>query len=405
MSKSDDRAFSLWRYYKLSNTDYHRAMEKQFPGNLFGLWMVGICFAAFSLISGIMIIIPFMYNMHIVLARRETVIAVIKFIVAIGSVFMALFARHKYRQYQQGKAVNNWLIYVLIISLYTAIILTGIYQSVWSNPDGRAVIFMVFLVVALHLVTASPIFNLTLIISAIVVFVISAAVYKVPSEFIMDMLNLLAVAPIAIVYNWYVNFNRMSVTINEIRLEEERDKYRNESTIDELTQLKNRRNFMQTFQRYLTNPRVGDKFLCFAIIDIDHFKQYNDYYGHLQGDECLRSIGKVLSALQKNGVYAARIGGEEFALLWFAGDKVNINDNISIIHQSIRAMEISHEKSEISQYITVSIGVKVILCSGIGDIQTIYSAADKALYEAKENGRNRTVVFDANEKRYSIPGV
>jgi len=378
-------------------------MEKQFVQNLRSLWFMGLCLAAFLFIFAIMTAVPFIYNVHIVMARRGIYIAAITFVIAIGIMFFAFFSRHKYNQYRQGRHISNKLIYSLIIILYTIIMLSGIYLSVWSNPNGHAVIFMVFLICALFPITSSPGFNLSLIASAAIAFSISAVLYKNPSEWIMDLLNLLTVVPVAVASNWYISLYKMSATVNEIRLEEERGNYRDESTIDELTQLKNRQNFMQTLQRCLVTTRFDDKFLCLAIIDIDYFKQYNDYYGHLQGDECLRSIGEALSNLQKTGIYAARIGGEEFALLWFEKDKNRAKDTALIAQQNIWSLKIPHKTSEISSYITVSIGVQVTLCDAHNNTLMIYNAADKALYEAKERGRNGIVVYGGDEKTY-IPG-
>ncbi|MCL2100456.1 MAG: GGDEF domain-containing protein, partial [Fibromonadales bacterium] len=100
-------------------------------------------------------------------------------------------------------------------------------------------------------------------------------------------------------FSFIVNFQIKSLRIGQLKhnkelvliankLEDERNHYFDKSTIDELTQLKNRRDFMDTFKRYLSNYRQSDNFLCIAIMDIDFFKKYNDHYGHLAGDECLQ---------------------------------------------------------------------------------------------------------------------
>jgi len=169
-------------------------------------------------------------------------------------------------------------------------------------------------------------------------------------------------------------------------------KLNDESTIDELTQLKNRRDFMNTFQRFLTNHRQSDNFLCIALLDIDCFKNYNDHYGHPQGDECLRLIGKALNNLRSDGIYPARVGGEEFALLWHDKSSSDGEAMGLRVNQLIRDLNIPHEKSIVVPYITVSVGIHITECDASKDIKNLYNLADKALYAAKKNGRNCTVI-------------
>jgi diguanylate cyclase (GGDEF)-like protein len=127
-------------------------------------------------------------------------------------------------------------------------------------------------------------------------------------------------------------------------------------------------------------------------MDIDYFKSYNDYYGHLNGDKCLNSLGKLLIEIQnKKNIYAARVGGEEFALLWFEENADNAKNIASFITQMVKELAIPHEKSEIASHVTVSMGVHITPCGTTLDIHTLYDLADKALYSAKRNGRNRIV--------------
>jgi diguanylate cyclase (GGDEF)-like protein len=170
-----------------------------------------------------------------------------------------------------------------------------------------------------------------------------------------------------------------------------------------LTQLRNRRDFQQTFKRYLSNYRTSDNWLCIAILDIDFFKFYNDHYGHPKGDDCLRCIGKVLNGLSDAfDVYSARVGGEEFALLWFENDASHVDTVVSRLQELIKEQKIAHEKSKVSPYVTVSIGVFVEPCGSPNDTQTLYDMADKALYTAKEGGRNCAVVYGDTIEEYKI---
>jgi diguanylate cyclase (GGDEF)-like protein len=192
---------------------------------------------------------------------------------------------------------------------------------------------------------------------------------------------------------WQISMMRIRFALDAIKLEDERDNFYALSTIDELTQLKNRRDFFQTFKRFLLNYRQSDKFLCIAILDIDFFKSYNDFYGHPKGDECLRSVGRMFNDIQNSkGIYAARVGGEEFAMLWFENDFANIDSVTSLISQKMRGLNIPHKKSKAAPYVTISMGVYVSECGAFYDMNVLYDLADKALYAAKTNGRNCAVV-------------
>jgi len=150
---------------------------------------------------------------------------------------------------------------------------------------------------------------------------------------------------------------------------------------------------MQTFQRFIVSPRQSDNYLCLAIMDIDFFKHYNDHYGHPKGDECLRNIGKALNSLNESmNIYVSRIGGEEFAMLWFEKDANNAKEVAAKVNQMIRDLNIVHEHSEIAPCVTISIGVHISPCGTIIDKQILYNLADKALYTAKTRGRNCAVV-------------
>jgi len=309
-----------------------------------------------------------------------------------------------HHQSKKGRHISKFSIYVYIILLYSSIVLAGIYMDVWTNPNGAAIISLAFIVCAIFTIAAPPGFNLFLVLAATAVLIISSVLIKDAIYWGADIMNVSAIAPAAIAFNWFGNVYKMQAVLNEHKLAQERDKYQSQSIVDELTGLKNRRDFAEKFERYLTRYRDTDvgKHLCLAIIDIDHFKDYNDHYGHPQGDECLRAIGGALASLSKStNTYAARLGGEEFALLWFEKDEDGIKNIVSQIQQCIKDLNIPHVKSITSPRVTVSIGVHTILCGTSTSTEAIYSLSDKALYDAKANGRNCAVVIH-KETRHHI---
>jgi diguanylate cyclase (GGDEF)-like protein len=208
---------------------------------------------------------------------------------------------------------------------------------------------------------------------------------------------------ISLFFTWHITKLRLGMEISANMLEEERNKYMDQSTIDELTKLKNRRDFMQTFKRYLSNYRTNDDWLCVSICDIDFFKLYNDHYGHPMGDDCLRSVGRVLTSLSENmNVYAARVGGEEFALLWFEKDAAHANEVVSTMSKMIRDMKIPHEKSKVHEFVTMSIGVYIEKCGASNDAKALYELADNALYTAKGSGRNCAIITGREIAQYKL---
>ena len=159
---------------------------------------------------------------------------------------------------------------------------------------------------------------------------------------------------------------------------------------DELTGLYNRREF-EMVSNELWAEAIKDKtsFSVF-IMDIDYFKKYNDTYGHLKGDYCLKEVGNLLfSIATKNDCFVARIGGEEFVLL---SKNLSYVENVSLgesICSGIRALDIAHKSSRVSKILTISCGGAFITPTKDDELNDAMRAADNALYVAKRAGRNR----------------
>jgi len=383
MKNHKSNIWNLWRYYTLGREEYMECMGKMSAHNSNALWIgnmicavMAVCFVFFP-----------------VFVERDLPKAGIYLIVVGIAVLLAFLSRRKINE--QGKRISSSYVYILIALYYINIILFGIYLGVWANPENTAVSFMCILICALFLFNNPPVFNLSLTLGAVVVFSISSVLGKGPETWSLDIVHAAIAGNLSLILTWYVTKYRILAVIGASKLENERNNYFDQSMIDELTQLKNRRCFDQTLQRYLTNYRDSDNFLCLAIVDIDFFKNYNDFYGHPKGDECLRAVGKALNNLKNSlGIYAARIGGEEFALLWFEKEKERVNKIVSQLQQQIKDLNIPHEKSSIAQYLTVSIGIDIMRCGSSFNPQDIYNSADSALYEAKRSGRNRAIIRD-----------
>ena len=162
------------------------------------------------------------------------------------------------------------------------------------------------------------------------------------------------------------------------------------SITDGLTDIFNRRHFNETFPKVINSAKRNDELVCFLLMDIDHFKQYNDNYGHQRGDDVLIEFAKTLKeTLQRADDLAFRLGGEEFGLVYKAESKEKALEFANQVRQKIENMKIAHEYSSASSYVTASMGLVCEYASKIGDMDTVYKQADDLLYESKESGRNR----------------
>jgi diguanylate cyclase (GGDEF)-like protein len=135
------------------------------------------------------------------------------------------------------------------------------------------------------------------------------------------------------------------------------------------------------------------------MMDVDYFKKYNDHYGHPKGDFVLQSIGKVLQVLiEEERVFAARVGGEEFIILW-TENRVAEAERVAVkLRQMIIDLQIPHVKSSVAPYITASLGMYILRGGTIGATEDLYNNADSALYEAKKRGRNCIWLRDSVDK-------
>jgi len=163
------------------------------------------------------------------------------------------------------------------------------------------------------------------------------------------------------------------------------------SITDQLTSLYNRRYFDTIFDTLYAKSLLEEIPLIFFMIDIDNFKKYNDNYGHHKGDEVLKSISKAIkNTLIRKTDYLFRLGGEEFAILLLDAPNKYYTELSQSLHNSIEALGIEHNYNEDFGRLTVSMGVcEVDINENISKFD-IYNAADRALYEAKDNGRNHS---------------
>ena len=168
------------------------------------------------------------------------------------------------------------------------------------------------------------------------------------------------------------------------------EKLRLLSSTDGLTNLANRRSFDEAAEMEWRRARRLGYSLTIIMADIDNFKKYNDTYGHLEGDECLRRVAETFkSTLHRAGDLAARYGGEEFSLLMPTTKESEALKVAEDIRQRVEALRIRHPLNKPYGVVTISMGIAAVVPRNDMTPKDLIAMADKALYEAKELGRNR----------------
>lgn len=184
------------------------------------------------------------------------------------------------------------------------------------------------------------------------------------------------------------------------QLEEANKELKQLCVLDGLTGIANRRFFDQMLKKEWGRCWREKKALSFLILDVDFFKRYNDIYGHPQGDLCLKRIAKAIQAkCFRSGDVVARYGGEEFTCLLPNTDEKGAKYVAETLRQEIEKLQIVHEGSDVSAYITVSVGVATQTPASQDAIKEMIMRADSALYQAKGNGRNQVSLYGEEYER------
>ncbi|SFL97550.1 diguanylate cyclase domain-containing protein [Pelosinus propionicus] len=177
---------------------------------------------------------------------------------------------------------------------------------------------------------------------------------------------------------------------NHLELKKYRDLLENLSLRDGLTGIANRRYFDEVYSKAWQRALCKGEALGVLLLDIDFFKHYNDYYGHLQGDDCLRLVAGALSnSIKGSKGLVARYGGEEFVVLLPSTTLEEALDIGEKMRKNVQSLKIFHEASGVCEYVTLSIGVAVMKPDKDLAARSLLEKADHGLYQAKNKGRNQ----------------
>jgi diguanylate cyclase (GGDEF)-like protein/PAS domain S-box-containing protein len=180
----------------------------------------------------------------------------------------------------------------------------------------------------------------------------------------------------------------------EKALQEANRKLESLSNIDGLTGIFNRRYFNEKLAIEYKRLSRSNGELSLIMMDIDHFKDYNDYYGHVSGDDCLKHVAQMIqTGIFRSADLCARYGGEEFVCVLPETDKRGAGVVAEKIRHRVESLCIEHKTSQTSNYVTISLGVATIRYSSNETAIDCINKADKALYQSKKSGRNRVTHF------------
>jgi diguanylate cyclase (GGDEF)-like protein len=312
----------------------------------------------------------------------------VEFVVVLYSFF--LFKRDK---------CSSLLAKAGFLFFYISLIAFGIFLEGFKQPYEHISIVLVFFVSAQILFVVDLLQSLTLNLITVIVFSFFCINTKPFEVWVVDAVSITIAALVCMVITRYMYYTIIRGMIAARRLEIERNRFREESIKDELTGLSNRRDYFHAVNFYISVCQHVHQTVCAIMMDVDFFKKYNDFYGHSKGDFVLQSIGKVLQSLVvEERVFSARVGGEEFIVLW-TENRISEAERVAVkLRQKIIDLQIPHEKSTVAPYVTASLGLYILRGGSADSVEDLYNNTDIALYEAKNRGRNCVVLRDSADK-------
>jgi diguanylate cyclase (GGDEF)-like protein len=274
-----------------------------------------------------------------------------------------------------------------------------LYMGILRTPDQYTVMPLLFLLFSQTLFVLNLRYSLLINLLTAVVFSFCTLKVKIPLIREIDVIHIWIAAALALALNRYAGHVVIREMLASKRLEIERDRFREDSIKDELTGLSNRREYLNAAKFYISVCQHVHQTVCAIMLDVDFFKNYNDFYGHQKGDETLQAIGRVLKQLiTEEQVFAARVGGEEFFMLW-TENRIAEAERVAIrLSHMIVDLKIPHERSTVAPYVTVSLGLYMLRGGSQDTVDDLYREADDALYEAKARGRNCIMLRDSADR-------
>ena len=316
------------------------------------------------------------------------------FMVLLMAAFLILFSRMEKTDNHSEKTMS-----ATEFSFTSIILLRSAFMSLFDQMrDGQVGVYIAALFAIAVVPYIRPVVSLIIYAGVHLVFLSSLPYFFHPAEKLPGVaISTSAYVALAWIISRTMYKSRVTNFIsnktiqkNNRELQEANQKLETLSFTDSLTGVYNRRKFYQLLRMEWKRGTDQCMPLSIIMVDIDHFKLYNDNYGHRSGDHCIREIGKLLASfIKRSSDMVARYGGDEFVIvLPCTGDKgaCTIAENI---RSAVEGLNIPHAFSPVSDHVTISLGVYTVVPSDDSSLKSFIEAADKALYRAKQADRNR----------------
>lgn len=288
----------------------------------------------------------------------------------------------------------NSLVYLVSVTLYLSAILSG---TLLSGGELGVMSVWMFLLVQISF-DIPPLQNALTVIPYAALFLVLSALSKTPERWYTDAMY----THISVFVGLFISHHQTKLALDNVIAQSNLQKANfalyHTATTDELTGLMNRRMLFDRYDAIVRSCAATQSSMACVILDIDDYKQFNDSYGHPEGDLLLRRIGEVLRGFSRAyDIDIGRIGGEEFLAVWCEKDVRRCERLAEELRCAIERMEIPHMGATDHDRVTMSVG----LCVLPGDqAQSAYVYADKALYRAKDAGKNCACRYDSVSGRY-----
>ena len=202
------------------------------------------------------------------------------------------------------------------------------------------------------------------------------------------MINAVVVTVVAMAVAQFVYLREVRDFLQRRTIARQNRQLKRYAMVDGLTAVANRRRFDLVLEREWGRAAVQKQPLSMIMADIDHFKAFNDIYGHLAGDDCLKAVAQTLDdCLSREGDLLARYGGEEFSVILPGTHEEGAMNMCRRMRKAIHRLDIAHQGSDLGK-LTISLGAATLVPKGDDEPQSLVAAADKALYQAKDQGRD-----------------
>jgi len=288
----------------------------------------------------------------------------------------------------------------LVFLISSVMYLCGIYSSTQLSGGELAVLSVwMFLLVQISF-DIPPLQNLVTVLLYLVLFLVIDRRTKTPQHWEHDVIY----THISVVVGLFISYHQSHLALDNIIAKSNLLKANfalyHTATTDELTGLMNRRMLFDRYDAILGDCAVTQSSMACVILDIDDYKKFNDSYGHPEGDALLRKIGAILrSYSDENGIDIGRIGGEEFLAVWREESQARCERVAEELRYAIEQMAVPNKGSTDHSHVTMSVGLCLLPHE---KAQGAYLSADKALYRAKEAGKNCSCYFDDETGTYRV---